>query len=156
MPTTCNVYVRSKAAAELVMASLTGWLMRKLRLEGNTTKSGVGRPWERKFLGFTLTVALLVTVASSSMARFENKVRELWNGRQPLTSNQLRDQWRSYVQGWWSYFRLAEDARPVLRKERWIRRHIRKCFWQRWHSPSGRMRACSSWMFPRKGQATGG
>ena len=137
----CNIYVRSKAAAERVMESLQGWLTRKLRLEVNMTKSGVGRPWERKFLGFTLTMMLLITVASSSMKRFENKVRELWNARQALTSKQLRDQWRSYVQGWWGYFQLAEDKRPVFWKEQWIRRHIRKCFWQRWHSPSGRLNA---------------
>jgi group II intron reverse transcriptase/maturase len=137
----CNIYVGSQAAAERVMAGLTGWIARHLRLEVNASKSGVGRPWERKFLGFTLTVALLITVASTSMARFENKVRELWNGRQPLTSSQMREQWRSYVQGWWSYFRLAEDRKIVFRKEGWVRRHIRKCFWQRWHSPSGRMRA---------------
>ena len=137
----CNIYVRSKAAAERVMASLTGWLTRKLRLEVNASKSGVGRPWERKFLGFTLTVNLLITLAATSMARFEAKVRELWNGRQPLTSVELRDQWRSYVQGWWGYFSLAEDRRPILYKEGWVRRHIRKCFWQRWHSSAGRVNA---------------
>ena len=137
----CNIYVGSQAAAERVMASLTGWIARHLRLEVNAIKSGVGRPWERKFLGFTLTVALLITVAATSMARFEAKVRELWTARQALTSVELRDQWKSYVQGWWGYFRLAEDRRPILRKEPWVRRHIRKCFWQRWHSPSGCLRA---------------
>jgi group II intron reverse transcriptase/maturase len=144
----CNIYVRSKAAAKRVLASLTGWLTRKLRLEVNASKSGVGRPWERKFLGFTLTVNLLITLAATSMTRFEAKVRELWDARQPLTSVELRNQWRSYVQGWWGYFRLAEDRRPILYKERWVRRHMRKCFWQRWHSPAGRVRALSKLGLP--------
>jgi RNA-directed DNA polymerase len=130
-----NIYVRSKAAAERVLASLTAWLTRKLRLEVNASKSGVGRPWERKFLGFTLTV-------------FETKVRELWNGRQPLTSVELRNPWRSYVQGWWGYFSLAEDRRPIFYKEAWVRRHMRKCFWQRWDSPVGRVRALSKLGLP--------
>ena len=137
----CNIYVGSQAAAERVMASLTGWIARHLRLEVNASKSGVGRPWERKFLGFSLTVTLLITLAATSVARFESKVRELWNGRQSLTSTELRNQWRSYVQGWWGYFSLAEDRRPILRREGWVRRHIRKCFWQRWHSAAGRVRA---------------
>jgi group II intron reverse transcriptase/maturase len=137
----CNIYVQSKAAAERVMTSITSWLTRKLRLEVNASKSGVGRPWERKFLGFTLTVVLLITLASTSLARFENKVRELWDGRQAQTSKQLRDQWRSYVRGWWGYFSLAEDRRSILGKEGWLRRHIRKCFWQRWHSAEGRVYA---------------
>ncbi len=134
----CNIYVGSKAAAERVLASLQGWIARKLRLEVNEKKSGVGRPWERKFLGFTLTVGLLITIAGSSLAKFEDQVRAKWDGRQPLTSQQLRDQWRSYVQGWWGYYRLCEDRQPIERKEGWIRRHMRKCFWQRWHSGAGR------------------
>ena len=50
----CNVYVGSQRAAERVLASLTEWIRRELRLEVNATKSGVGRPWERKFLGFRI------------------------------------------------------------------------------------------------------
>jgi RNA-directed DNA polymerase len=137
----CNIYVKSAAAAERILASLTGWIARHLRLEVSSSKSGTGRPWERKFLGFIITVALLTGIAPVSLARFEDRVRELWDARQPLRSEQLRDQWQSYVQGWWGYYRLTEDRRPVFDKERWIRRHIRKCFWQRWHSGQGRQTA---------------
>jgi Retron-type reverse transcriptase len=137
----CNIHVGSQAAAQRVMASLTEWIRRHLRLEVNTSKSGVGRPWERKFLGFTLTVALLITLAAASINKFEDKVREMWDGRQSLSSAELRDQWYSYVQGWWGYFQLSEDRRPIERKEGWVRRHIRKCFWQRWHNGAGRENA---------------
>ena len=44
------------------------------------------------------------------------------------------------MQGWWGYFRLAEERRPIFRLEGWIRRHIRACFWLRWHSTAGRER----------------
>ncbi len=94
--------------------------------------------WERKFLGFIITSALLIGIAPASLTRFEDRVRELWNARQPLTSEQLRDQWRSYVNGWWGYYRRCEWRRDIYRKEPWIRRHIRKCFWQRWHKSKGR------------------
>ena len=53
----------------------------------------------------------------------------------------MRDQWRNYVQGWWGYYRLAEDRRALVSIEKWTRRHIRKCFWQRWHSGTGRVAA---------------
>ena len=65
----------------------------------------------------------------------------MWRANRSLTSNELRDDWKRYVQGWWGYFRLAEARRPVFRLEGWIRRHIRKCFWHRWHSAVGRERA---------------
>jgi hypothetical protein len=65
-------------------------------------------------------------------------VREHWDGRQPLTSTQLRDNWRSYVQGRWGYYQHCEDRTPIYRKEGWVRRHMRKCYWQRWHNSAGR------------------
>ncbi len=137
----CNIYVRSEAAAQRVLAGLTQWIARHLRLEVSPTKSGTGRPWERKFLGFVILVTLLIGIAPKSLARFEERTRELWNARQSLTSTELRDQWRSYVRGWWAYYRLAEDRRAVFDRERWIRRHIRKCFWVRWHNTAGRSTA---------------
>src|SRR5580693_8463482 len=42
------------------------------------------------------------------------------------------------------YYRLAEKRRPIYRLERWIRRHIRQCFWMRWHNPEGRDRRLRS------------
>jgi group II intron reverse transcriptase/maturase len=137
----CNVYVSSRRAAERVLASLTIWISQHLRLEVNATKSGVGRPWERKFLGFQIDPAGKIRVASKSVERFRNKVRELWRSCQSASSAELRDTWRAYVRGWWAYYGLAEDRRNVFGLEGWIRRHIRKCFWLRWHDGRGRGRA---------------
>jgi group II intron reverse transcriptase/maturase len=134
----CNIYVGSQAAAERVMASIQDWIEKHLRLKVNTVKSGTGRVWERKFLGFRLNRKGQIEVAPESLERFKAKVREMWRSCQGRTSNQLRDAWKRYVIGWWGYFRLAEERRSVFRLEGWIRRHIRKCFWLRWHSAAGR------------------
>jgi hypothetical protein len=107
-------------------------------MEVNAKKSGTCRPWTRKFPGIILTTALLTTIAPQSLGKSEHKVREHWDARQPLTSNQLRDNWRKYVQGWWGYYRHCEKQTPIKRKEGWIRRHMRKCYWQRWHNTKGR------------------
>ena len=56
------------------------------------------------------------------------------------SSEQLRDRWRAYLRGWWAYYDLAEERRNIFDLEGWIRRHMRKCFWQRWHSVAGRLR----------------
>jgi retron-type reverse transcriptase len=45
----CNVYVRSKRAAERVMEGLVG-LYAKLKLQVNPSKSAVARVWDRAFL----------------------------------------------------------------------------------------------------------
>ena len=136
----CNIYVGSEAAGERVMATIRGWIEKHLRLQVNAKKSGVGRTWERKFLGFRLNRQRQIEVSPESLERFKTKVREKWRSCQSQTSNQLRDNWRQYIRGWWGYYRLAENRRPIFGLEGWIRRHIRKCFWLRWHDPKGRER----------------
>jgi RNA-directed DNA polymerase len=140
----CNIYIGSQAAAERVMASVQEWIEKQLRLQVNVTKSGVGRVWERKFLGFRLNRAMQIEAAPGSLERFQGTVREKWRSCQSLTSNQLRDTWQQYIRGWWGYYRLAENRRPIYGLEGWIRRHIRACFWLRWHHPEGRERRLRS------------
>ena len=136
----CNIYVSSQRAAERVLANITEWISRHLRLEVNATKSGVGRPWERKFLGFRINPKGKIEAAPQSVERFKMKVREIWRSCQSQTSVELRDTWRAYVLGWWGYFRLTEERRNIQGLEGWIRRHIRCCFWQRWDNWRGRLR----------------
>jgi RNA-directed DNA polymerase len=136
----CNIYVGSQAAAERTLASVQGWIEKHLRLKVNAAKSGTGRVWERKFLGFRLDRKKRIGIAPESLERFKTKVREKWDGRRSGTSTQLRDDWNRYVRGWWGYFRLAEARRPIVELESWVRRHIRKCFWLRWHGRKGRER----------------
>jgi len=136
----CNIYVGSQAAAERTLASVQEWIEKHLRLKVNAAKSGTGRVWERKFLGFRLDRQKRIGIAPESLERFKAKVREKWDGRRSGTSKQLRDDWNGYLRGWWGYFQLAEARKPILELEGWIRRHIRKCFWLRWHGREGRQR----------------
>ena len=136
----CNIYVGSQAAAERTLASIQSWIEKHLRLQVNAAKSGTGKAWERKFLGFRLDRKTRIGIAPESLERFKAKVREMWDGRRNRTSKQLRDEWRRYVRGWWEYFQLAEARSPIYALEGWVRRHIRKCFWLRWHGVAGRSR----------------
>jgi group II intron reverse transcriptase/maturase len=136
----CNIFVETEAEAVMIYEEITAWIEAKLRLKINRDKSGTGRPWERKFLGFTITESEAIVPAKKALEKFKDRVRELWNARQSKTSTQLRDQWKRYIRGWYGYFRLNEEERIFKKLDGWIRRHIRKCFWQRWHSPEGRLR----------------
>jgi len=51
----CNIYVRSHAAGERVLAGISQFLSERLKLTINEAKSAVARPWERRFLGYSLT-----------------------------------------------------------------------------------------------------
>jgi hypothetical protein len=54
----------------------------------------VGRPWERKFLGFRINLEGKIEVAPKRVERFKPKVREYGRSGQSLSSNELRDRWR--------------------------------------------------------------
>ena len=136
----CNIYVGSQTAAERTLASIQGWIEKHLRLKVNAAKSGTGRVWERKFLGFRLDRKKRIGIAPESLERLKTKVREMWRGNQSRSSEQRRDGWGRYIRGWWGYFRLAEARQPLRDLEGWVRRHIRKCFWLRWHDRRGRER----------------
>ena len=41
---------------------------------------------------------------------------------------------------WSNYFSLADMKTWRVQLSGWTRRHIRKCFWLRWHGPKGRRR----------------
>ena len=64
----------------------------------------------------------------------------MWNGRRSRSSTQLREEWSRYVRGWWQYFQLTAVRKPIQELEPWVRRHIRKYFWLRWHDRAGRLR----------------
>jgi len=63
----CNIYVGSQAAAERTLASVQAWIEKHLRLKVNAAKSGTGRVWERKFLGFRLDRERRIGIAPESV-----------------------------------------------------------------------------------------
>lgn len=136
-----NVYVGSEASANRLIQSLPKWIEKRLRLRVNARKSGIGRTWQRQFLGFRVTREGEIEAAPERLQRFRVRVRQLWDALPSRTSRQLRDQWQRYLRGWWNYYRLAEDRRSIFRLEGWIRRHIRTCYWLRWHGWKGRRKA---------------
>lgn len=135
------IFVSSERAAERVFSRVADWIEKHLKVPVNRAKSGIGRSGGSQLLGFTIEEKGETRIAEKSLTRFREKVRELWDARQNLTSKQLRDQWQRYVTGWWNYYRLTDHLWDVENQSGWIRRHMRKCFWLRWHSPRGRINA---------------
>jgi group II intron reverse transcriptase/maturase len=137
----CNIYVGSEKAAQRILGSITKFVAQRLKLEVSASKSGVDRPWKRKFLGFRLSPEAIIEVGEKAIERFRERVHQLWTNDQNATSTQRRDQWRGYIRGWWQYYQLTGNTKPLLAQDGWMRRHMRKYFWQRWHSSKGRLRA---------------
>jgi RNA-directed DNA polymerase len=131
----CNVYVRSQSAGERVKESITKFLEKRLRLKVNEEKSAVGRPWERKFLGYTMTWHRepRLKVADSSVKRLKMKLREiLRRGRGRNIGQQIEEDLTPLLRGWMNYFRLAEVKGIFEELDSWIRRKLRCVIWRQW------------------------
>lgn len=135
------LFVASERSAKRVLESITAWLRKHLDLEINEEKSGTGRSDDSQLLGFRIHAAGDVSPAPKALKKLKERVRQLWDARQSLTSKELRTQWQRYIRGWWNYFGYANWRRQVVALSGWIRRHMRKCFWLRWHNRRGRRNA---------------
>jgi group II intron reverse transcriptase/maturase len=135
------IFASSERAAERILEGVISWIEKNLKVPVNRDKSGSGPTDESSLLGFRIYSDGRVGVSPKAIEKLKNRVRHLWNAQQSLTSIQLRDQWQTYIRGWWNYFKIADWRREVEDRSGWIRRHMRKCFWIRWKTPRGRIKA---------------
>ncbi len=137
----CNIYVRSRRAGERVMASVSRFLTRKLKLTVNETKSAVARPEERKFLGFSISNdGSERRIAPKALAKFQTRVRELTRRTRGLSLRQIVDQLRPYLIGWRSYFGFCQTPIVLRNLEAWIRRRLRMYLWRQWQNGHNRFK----------------
>src|SRR6201984_3848818 len=111
----CNIYVRSRRAGERVMASVSRFLTKKLRLKVNETKSAVARPEERKFLGFSISNdGSERRIAPKALDKFKTQVRDRTRRTRGINLQQLIEDLTPYLIGWRGYFRFCQTP-PVAR-----------------------------------------
>jgi group II intron reverse transcriptase/maturase len=134
-----NIYVRSERAGRRVMASISRFIERRLRLKVNQAKSAVARPRERHFLGFRLrrepmdgTVDVLLSKRSKE--RIDAKVRELTPRNWGNSLRTCIERINTYLRGWIEYFKICteEVAQTLQALSAHIRRRLRAIVLKHW------------------------
>ncbi len=128
----CNIYVRSRRAGRRVMRSITNFLSCNLKLKVNDSKSAVGRPWERKFLGFTISRRLNRRVSDKAIKAFKDRVREITRRTRGRRIEQIASELRKYIVGWKAYFGFAEVRSLFKELDSWVKRRLRCYLWKQW------------------------
>jgi RNA-directed DNA polymerase len=137
----CNIYVASERAGERVMASITGFITRRLKLKVNAAKSAVARPGERKFLGFSIGgQESKRRIAPKALRRFKLRVKELTGRSRGISVEQMTKELATYLRGWRSYFGFCETPSVLQGLERWMRRRLRSVLWKQWKRGKRRFR----------------
>ena len=136
----CNVYVGSKRAGERVMRSISEFLGRRLRLKVNKAKSAVDRPWNRVFLGFSMTWHKVpkIKVARSSVLRFRATLKGAFRRGRGRNLQQFIKGLAPLLRGWLNYFRISEVRGIFEELDGWIRRRLRGIIWRQWKRPRTR------------------
>lgn len=137
------IYVKSKEAGERVMKSVTRYVTKKLRLKVNEEKSAVGRPWNRKFLGFRFiksTKNPKICLHEKSLKRFKDRIRELTRRNCGKSLQRVIDELMQYIKGWWGYFNTIESTTALNGIANWIRRRLRMLLWKQWKNRRTRVK----------------
>jgi RNA-directed DNA polymerase len=134
-----KVYVSSERAGLRVMASLTDFIERRLRLRVNRSKSAVARPEERHFLGFRLrldpqTGTVEVLLSERTKRNAMERVRQLTPRTWGSTLISCFTRINAWLRGWHGFFGIASASEmQMMRKlDAHIRRRLRAILLRHW------------------------
>src|SRR5215831_16980107 len=84
------------------MASLTRFIERRHKLQINTEKSAIARPWHQSFLGFTVKddPDFRRCIADKAVTRFKDRVRKLTRRHRGISLEKMIADLNPFVRGW--------------------------------------------------------
>ena len=134
----CNILVRSEKAADRVMASITSWLERKLRLKVSATKTKVVKPPESTFLGFTFWKSKdgwKPRPADSRKDKLCSRIKEILCRRRAAARalGAVFTELNQVLRGWINYFRIGSMKKWLKTVfAPWMRHKVRVVILKQW------------------------
>ena len=133
------VFAKSHRAALRIMASVSRYLTKTLRLVVNEQKSHVVCSDEFEYLGFVFVKSrATINVSGKSLRKFKHRIVKITGRSRGISMTQRLGELRRYVRGWMGYFGVASQLKLFARLDGWIRRRIRLCYWKQWRRPKTR------------------
>lgn len=158
------IYVESERAGQRVMASVTQFIERRLKLRVNAAKSAVAPAAGRPFLGFGFFRRggeVKLRIAREGPKRAKRRLRQLTARSWGVPMERRIHAINRFTVGWTAYYRLADGERPFRDLDEWLRRRLRQVRWKEWKRyPTRRRnlralgmpeRAAREWAGSRKG-----
>ena len=134
----CNILVRSEKAADRVMASITSWLERKLRLKISATKTKVVKPPESTFLGFTFWKSKdgwKPRPADSRKDKLCRRIKEILCRKRAAAKplGAVFTELNQVLRGWINYFRIGSMKKWLKTVfAPWMRHKVRVVILKQW------------------------
>ena len=137
----CVIAVGSSAAANRVMASVTGFIEKKLGLKVNASKSKVTKPMNLKYLGFGFWKdkdRWKARPHKDSIKRFERKLKTKTKRNWSVSIDQRIAELNQLIRGWINSFRMGNMKSTLRRIDEHLRTRMRIVIWKQWKTSARR------------------
>lgn len=137
----CIIAVRSSAAANRVMHTVTGWIERKLGLKVNMTKTKVTKPMNLKHLGFgfvKMNGKWEARPHKDSIAKFKRKLKQLTERSWSISMDERIKRLNWVIRGWINYFRIGKMKNQLIKIDKHLRSRMRVVIWKQWKTSQKR------------------
>lgn len=131
----CSIYVRSEKSAQRVLASITRYIEKDLKLKVNKTKSRVSRPTESTLLGFSFYNSKgkwEIRIAKKTIERIREKSKTITKRNNGSNTRQKILKIQALVQGWVNYFSIAKAKSVMQNLDALVRTRLRMGLWKEW------------------------
>lgn len=118
-----------------MLESVTHYLEKTLKLKVNRKKSGVGRPWQRKFLGYRVCNRrhnVRLRVDPKAVKRLRGDLKAIYRRGRGRSLGRIIEELNPKLRGWINYFRHIGVKSILEELDGWIRRHLRQVLWLQW------------------------
>ena len=137
----CVIAVRSSAAANRVMHTITKWIDGKLGLKVNMTKTRVTKPSKLKYLGFGFVKMGEKWEArphQDSVENFERKLKKLTKRSMSISMDERIQRLNWVIRGWINYYRIGRMKQKLTRIDGHLRKRMRIIIWKQWKTSQKR------------------
>lgn len=131
----CSIYARSEKAAQRVLASITTYIEKSLKLKVNQEKSQVSRPTESTLLGFSFyndKGTWQIRVANKTIKRIKEKCKKITQRNNGNNTSQKITALKAVIEGWVNYFSIAKGKSAMQQLDVYVRVRLRMGLWKEW------------------------
>lgn len=145
----CSIFLKSRRAAQRVLASISRFLSKVLHLEVNEKKTKICRPVHFTLLGHGFVSSYKkgdrgkyrLSIPKTSWKRLKAKIKVITRKTSPMTLTERIQKLNELMRGWVNYFKHATGYQKFKDLDAWIRSRLRYCIWKDWKRPKRRLRA---------------
>lgn len=139
-----RIHVRSERAGERVLAGVSEFVEKRLKLKVNRKKSSVRHAAQAVTLGFGYFYRqngeVGIRITERALESMRQRVRKLTGRSWRVTMPKRIEELNRYIGGWCGYFARLVPIGELEKTDGWLRRRLRQVRWKEWKQPKRRVK----------------